>query len=53
MLQADSLLTRLVQEPSDFDVLLCPNLFGDLVSDLAAGLVGGLGLMPSGQFSDT
>jgi len=49
---ADSLLTLLVQRPQEFDVLLCPNLFGDLVSDLAAGLVGSLGLMPSGQFGD-
>jgi isocitrate dehydrogenase (NAD+) len=49
---ADSLLTRLVQKPSEFDVLLCPNLYGDLVSDLAAGLVGSLGLCPSGQFGD-
>lgn len=49
---ADSLLTRLVQAPEEFDVLLCPNLFGDLVSDLAAGLIGSLGLMPSGQFGD-
>lgn len=51
--QADSLLTKLVQDPSEYDVLLCPNLFGDLVSDLAAGLVGSLGLMPSGQYSET
>jgi len=48
----DSLLTKLVQTPEEFDVLLCPNLFGDLVSDLAAGLIGSLGLMPSGQFGD-
>ena len=50
--QADSLLTKLVQVPTQFDVLLCPNLFGDLVSDLAAGLIGSLGFMPSGQFGD-
>lgn len=49
---ADSLLTRLVIAPEEFDVLLCPNLFGDLVSDMAAGLIGSLGLMPSGQFGD-
>ena len=50
--QADSLLTKLVQTPQEYDILLCPNMFGDLVSDLAAGLVGSLGLMPSGQFGD-
>jgi len=49
---ADSLLTKMVQTPEEYDVLLCPNLFGDLVSDLAAGLIGSLGLMPSGQFGD-
>jgi isocitrate dehydrogenase (NAD+) len=32
--------------PEDFDVLLLPNLYGDIVSDLAAGLVGGLGVVP-------
>jgi isocitrate/isopropylmalate dehydrogenase len=50
---ADSLLTALVLDPTKFDVLLCPNLFGDLVSDLAGGLVGSLGLCPSGMFSET
>jgi isocitrate/isopropylmalate dehydrogenase len=35
---------RLVREPSAFDVLLLPNLYGDIISDLCAGLVGGLGL---------
>lgn len=37
-------------EPEASDVLLCPNLFGDLVSDLGAGLVGSLGLAGSGQY---
>jgi isocitrate dehydrogenase (NAD+) len=50
---ADSLLTALVLDPSKFDVLICPNLFGDLVSDLAGGLVGSLGLCPSGMYSDS
>ena len=36
----------LVQEPRDFDVLVCLNLYGDIVSDLCAGLVGGLGMAP-------
>lgn len=48
----DSLLTKMVQTPEEYEVLLCPNLFGDLVSDLAAGLIGSLGLMPSGQFGE-
>ena len=43
---------RLVQEPSEFDVLLCENLYGDVVSDLCAGLVGGLGVTPGANFGD-
>ena len=42
----DHLSARLVRRPSDFDVLLLPNLYGDILSDLCAGLVGGLGLIP-------
>lgn len=42
----DALCMRLVIDPSQFDVLLLENMFGDIVSDLAAGLVGGLGLVP-------
>jgi isocitrate dehydrogenase (NAD+) len=42
----DHLSARLVQRPQDFDVLLLPNLYGDILSDLCAGLVGGLGLIP-------
>ena len=38
---------QLVLNPSQFDMLLLPNLYGDIVSDLCAGLVGGLGLVPS------
>ena len=37
---------RLVMSPETFDVMLIENLYGDIVSDLAAGLVGGLGLVP-------
>jgi isocitrate dehydrogenase (NAD+) len=44
--QIDHLTARLVREPSRFDVLLLPNLYGDIISDLCAGLVGGLGLIP-------
>jgi 3-isopropylmalate dehydrogenase len=43
----DALAMHLVQRPEDYDVVICPNLAGDLLSDLAAGLVGGLGLLPS------
>jgi isocitrate dehydrogenase (NAD+) len=42
----DALCMRLVMNPENFDVLLLENLYGDIVSDLAAGLVGGLGLVP-------
>lgn len=42
----DALCLQLVQRPQEFDVLLLPNLYGDIVSDLAAGLVGGLGVVP-------
>jgi isocitrate dehydrogenase (NAD+) len=44
--QIDELAYRLVGEPETLDVLLLPNLYGDIVSDLCAGLVGGLGLAP-------
>ena len=43
---------RLVQDPSQFDVLLLENLYGDVVSDLCAGLVGGLGVVPGANFGD-
>ncbi len=46
----DNLSMQLVQRPEEYDVLVCPNLYGDIVSDLAAGLVGGLGLAPGGNF---
>ncbi|MBI4195696.1 MAG: isocitrate/isopropylmalate dehydrogenase family protein [Betaproteobacteria bacterium] len=42
----DALCMELVMKPEEFDALLLPNLYGDIVSDLAAGLVGGLGLAP-------
>jgi isocitrate dehydrogenase (NAD+) len=45
-IQIDHLSQRLVRRPTDFDVLLLPNLYGDILSDLCAGLVGGLGLIP-------
>jgi len=46
----DNLSMQLVQRPDEYDVLVCPNLYGDIVSDLCAGLIGGLGLAPGGNF---
>lgn len=43
---------KLVQDPSRFDVLLLENLYGDVVSDLCAGFVGGLGVVPGANFGD-
>jgi len=43
----DALAMHLVKHPEDYGVVVCPNLAGDMLSDLAAGLVGGLGLLPS------
>ena len=43
---------KLVQDPTRFDVLLLENLYGDVVSDLCAGLVGGLGVVPGANFGD-
>jgi isocitrate dehydrogenase (NAD+) len=45
-IQIDHLTSRLSRDPGNFDVLLLPNLYGDILSDLCAGLVGGLGLIP-------
>lgn len=42
----DNMCMQLVQKPELYDVLLCPNLYGDILSDLCAGLVGGLGVAP-------
>ena len=43
---------QLVIHPERFDVLLLPNLYGDIVSDLAAGLVGGLGIVPGANMGE-
>jgi isocitrate dehydrogenase (NAD+) len=43
----DAACMHLVMNPSQFDILLLPNLYGDIVSDLCAGLVGGLGVVPA------
>ena len=49
----DALCMKLVQKPEQFDVLVAPNLYGDIISDLCAGLVGGLGFAPSANIGDT
>lgn len=48
----DNLCMQLVLRPEQFDVLLLPNLYGDIVSDLCAGLVGGLGVVPGANFGE-
>jgi isocitrate dehydrogenase (NAD+) len=49
----DAACMHLVMRPEQFDVLVLPNLYGDIVSDLAAGLVGGLGLVPGANIGAT
>jgi len=49
----DNACMQLVMRPETFDVLLMPNLYGDIVSDLAAGLVGGLGVVPGANLGET
>jgi isocitrate/isopropylmalate dehydrogenase len=49
----DDFARRIVQTPQDLDVVVLPNLYGDILSDAAAGLIGGLGLAPSGCYGDT
>jgi isocitrate dehydrogenase (NAD+) len=46
----DNMSMQLVQRPHEYDVLVCPNLFGDILSDLCSGLVGGLGVAPGANF---
>lgn len=48
----DNASMQLVMRPETFDVLLLPNLYGDIISDLAAGLVGGLGLVPGANMGE-
>lgn len=48
----DNACMQMVLDPSQFDILLLPNLYGDIMSDLAAGLVGGLGVVPSGNIGE-
>jgi isocitrate dehydrogenase (NAD+) len=48
----DNMCMQLVQRPLEYDVLVLPNLFGDIVSDLCSGLVGGLGVAPGANIGD-
>jgi len=49
----DACAAAMVRRPWDFDVMVMENIFGDILSDLAAGLIGGLGLAPSADIGDT
>ena len=49
----DNACMQMVMRPETYDVLVLPNLYGDIVSDLAAGLVGGLGIVPGANLGDT
>ena len=49
----DNITMQLVKKPQLYDVLVCPNLYGDILSDLCAGLVGGLGLAPGANIGDS
>lgn len=48
----DNMCMQLVQKPEDYDVLVLPNLYGDILSDLCAGLIGGLGIAPGANLGD-
>ncbi|MFN0009954.1 MAG: isocitrate/isopropylmalate dehydrogenase family protein [Planctomycetota bacterium] len=48
----DNMCMQLVQKPEDYDVMVLPNLYGDIVSDLCAGLIGGLGIAPGMNLGD-
>jgi 3-isopropylmalate dehydrogenase len=52
MLYVDACAAMLVKKPWDFDVMVMENMFGDILSDLAAGLIGGLGMAPSADIGD-
>jgi isocitrate dehydrogenase (NAD+) len=48
----DNMSMQLVQRPEEYDVLVLPNLYGDVISDLCAGMIGGLGLAPGANFGE-
>jgi isocitrate dehydrogenase (NAD+) len=49
----DNMAMQLVQKPHNYDVLVLPNLYGDIISDLCAGLIGGLGIAPGANIGET
>ena len=49
----DNMCMQLVQRPEEYDVLVLPNLYGDVLSDLCAGMIGGLGLAPGANFGES
>ena len=49
----DNMCMQLVQRPEEYDVLVLPNLYGDVVSDLCAGMIGGLGMAPGANFGES
>src|SRR5437868_1400191 len=49
----DNMCMQLVQRPEEYDVLVLPNLYGDVLSDLCAGMIGGLGLAPGGNYGES
>ena len=49
----DAVCMMLVMHPENFDILVMPNLYGDIISDLTSGLIGGLGLLPSSNIGDS
>ncbi len=49
----DNMCMQLVQRPEEYDVLVLPNLYGDVLSDLVAGMIGGLGVAPGGNYGET
>jgi len=48
----DNMAMQLVQKPEKYDVIVCPNLYGDIISDICAGLVGGLGVAPGANIGE-
>jgi isocitrate dehydrogenase (NAD+) len=49
----DNMCMQLVQRPEEYDMLVLPNLYGDVLSDLAAGMIGGLGVAPGANYGET
>src|SRR3954467_12193759 len=49
----DNMCMQLVQRPEEYDVIVMPNLYGDILSDLAAGLIGGLGVAPGANYGES